>query len=57
MKSLIKKTSKMILMLGFKSSGKKCNIKILDGISLIGLTPSHFCACPKPGSGFPKNVQ
>jgi hypothetical protein len=23
------------------------------GISLTGLTPPHFCACPKPGPGFP----
>jgi hypothetical protein len=22
-------------------------------ISLTGLTLSHFCACPKPGPGFP----
>jgi len=23
------------------------------GIPLISLTPTHFCACPKPGAGFP----
>ena len=23
------------------------------GIPLTGLTPPHFCACPKPGPGFP----
>jgi hypothetical protein len=23
------------------------------GVLLIGLTPPHFCACPKPGPGFP----
>jgi hypothetical protein len=23
------------------------------GISLTGLTLPHFCACPKPGPGFP----
>jgi hypothetical protein len=23
------------------------------GISLTGLTPPYFCACPKPGTGFP----
>ena len=22
-------------------------------ITLIGLTPPHFCACPKQGAGFP----
>jgi len=24
-----------------------------DGILLTNVTPSHVCACPKPGSGFP----
>ena len=27
--------------------------RYVSGILLTGLTPQHFCACPKPEPGFP----
>jgi len=31
----------------------KSSIRGRDGNCLTSLTPPHFCACPKPGLGFP----
>ena len=30
------------------------SVGTFNGITLTGLTLPHFCACPKPGSGFPR---